>query len=91
MERIRFNVVFADEEVLNEIRSLPKNIQILIGNAIKERLVTDPLSYGKPLRYSWKGHRSLRVSNYRIIYRVDQQNATVTIIKADIRRDVYED
>lgn len=91
MERIRFNVVFADEEVLNEIRALPKNIQILIATAMKERLAVAPLSYGKPLRYSWKGHRSLRVSNYRIIYRVDQQNVTVIIVKADIRRDVYED
>lgn len=91
MERIRFNVVFADEEVLNEIRSLPKNIQILIGKAMQERLAIAPLSYGKPLKYSWRGHRSLRVSNYRIIYRVDQEKITVTVVKADIRRDVYDD
>ena len=91
MERVKFNVVFLDEEVVNEIRKLPKNIQKLIKTAIDERLAVAPLSYGKPLKYSWRGHRSLRVSSYRIIYRVDQENIIVTIVKADIRRDIYDD
>ncbi len=90
MERIRFTVVFADQEVLNEIRRLPKSVQILIARAMKDRLEVAPLSFGKPLKYSWKGHRSLRVSDYRIIYRVDEEKVIVTIVKADIRRDVYE-
>lgn len=89
MERIRFRIAFSDESVLDEIRRLPKNTQELIRRAIKQRLETNPLSYGKPLQYSWKGHRSLRVSNYRIIYTVNEDQVLVTIIKVDIRRDVY--
>jgi len=62
----------------------------MVSKAMQERLQYDPISYGKPLRFSWKGHRSLRVSNYRIIYRVEQEKVTVVIVKVDIRRDVYE-
>jgi addiction module RelE/StbE family toxin len=76
--------------VLQDIRQLPKSIQQLIGRALKDRLSIDPLSYGKPLRYSWKGHRSLRVSDYRIIYRVEKDKVLVIIAKVDIRRDIYE-
>ncbi len=91
MERTRFTIEFADQTVLDEIRKLPKSVQIMISKAMQERLQFDPLSYGKPLRYSLKGHRSLRVSNYRIIYRVENEKVNVLIVKVDIRRDVYED
>lgn len=91
MERTRFSIEFADQTVLDEIRKLPKSVQIMISKAMQERLQVDPLSYGKPLRYSWRGHRSLRVSNYRIIYRVEHEKVNVVVVKVDIRRDVYED
>jgi len=88
MERTRYKLEFADQTVLDEIRKLPKNIQIMVSRAMKDRLQNDPFSYGKPLRYSLKGHRVLRVSNYIIIYKVENYN--ITIFKVDIRRDVYE-
>lgn len=90
MERARYRIIFAENSVLQDIRQLPKSIQQLIGRALKDRLSIDPLSYGKPLRYSWKGHRSLRVSDYRIIYRVEKDKVLVIIAKVDIRRDIYE-
>lgn len=86
---MRFRVIFTEDSV-EQFSNLPKSVQILLKSAIKERLEADPLSYGKPLKYSWRGHRSLRVSDYRIIYRVDKQQIIVLIIKIDIRRDVYE-
>ena len=89
MERTGFKLKFADQIVLDEIRKLPKSVQIMVSKAMKNRLEKCPLSYGKPLRYSLKGHRVLRVSNYRIIYKVDSDN--VIIFKVDIRRDVYDD
>jgi len=86
---MRFRIRFT-QEAEDQFLKLPKDIQSLMQRAMKDRLETNPLSYGKPLKHSWKGHRSLRVSNYRILYRVDQQEVTVTIVKTDIRRDVYE-
>lgn len=87
---MRFRVVFTAEAEVGFLQ-LPKSVQALMRRAIKDRLETNPLAYGKPLIHSWRGHRRLRVGDYRIIYRVDQEKVTVTIVKADIRRDVYEE
>ncbi len=89
MEKMRFRVIFASEAEADFLK-LPKSIQELVRRAIKDRLETAPLSYGKPLSYTWRGYRSLRVSNYRVIYRVDQEKITVLVVKVDIRRDVYD-
>ncbi len=42
---------------------------------------------GKPLKYEWKNHRSVRVPPFRIIYRLEKN---VIIINCfDHRKDVY--
>lgn len=87
---MRFRIKFTEESE-KQFLELPKSVQALMQRAMKDRLETDPLSYGKPLKYSWRGHRSLRVSDYRIIYRVNEQEIVVTIVKTDIRRDVYDE
>ena len=87
---MRFSIEF-NEEAKEDFKALPKKFQELVKRAIEERLEVDPISYGKPLRYSWKGHRTLRVSKYRIIYRVIEVKNNVLIVRIEIRRDVYED
>lgn len=86
---MRFRVRFI-KEAEQQFVDLPNNIKPLIKRAIQERLETDPLSYGKPLKYSYRNHRRIRVSNYRIIYRVDDVTVTVLIVNIDHRKDVYE-
>lgn len=86
---MRFRIEYSPESI-EEIESLPKNIQGLVKRAIVERLMVDPISYGKPLKYSLKGTRSLRVSSYRILYQIIMEHNLVRIIKVAIRRDVYE-
>ncbi len=89
MEGIRFKVEFLNQEVVDQFKSLPKSAQQMIKTAIEERLEVDPIAFGKPLQYSWKGHRRMRVSSYRIIYRIDKENNIVIIVAADNRKDVY--
>ena len=60
----------------------------MIKTAIEERLMVDPIGFGKPLRYSLKGHRRLRVGDYRVVYRIEKK--TVVIIAIKHRKDVYE-
>jgi len=50
----------------------------------------DPIGFGKPLRYSLKGHRRLRVSDYRILYRIEPETKTVLIVAIKHRKDIYE-
>jgi addiction module RelE/StbE family toxin len=90
MENARFRIEFIDEEVIYQLGRLPKSIQILLKRAIKERLEMDPMSFGKPLQYNLKGCRRIRISAYRIIYKVNEKQKLVTVIAIDHRKSVYE-
>jgi len=90
MESARFVIEFVDQDALDQFESLPKATQRILGKAMKERLEVDPISFGKPLRYSLKGHRRLRVGDYRVVYRIDDRKKVVTIVAVDHRKDVYD-
>lgn len=74
--------------VLNDLRKIPFNAKHRIRETIENKLVGDPISFGKPLRQSLKGHRKFRVSDWRIIYRLDKDD--IIILKIGHRREVYE-
>ena len=59
-----------------------------IKKAIEEQLARNPVEFGKPLRYSLKGCRRLRVGDFRVIYKIDGE--TVLIVKIGHRREIYE-
>lgn len=85
----RYQISYLDVVVREDIPSLPKRARALIQSAIEQRLEVDPIGYGKPLRYSLKGHRRLRVSDYRIVYKIEENTHTVLIIAIKHRKDVY--
>ena len=78
------------EEVSGDIKEIPRNIRKTIKNAIEERIMHDPYSYGKPLRYSWKGHRRLRVGDYRVIYRILENKKKIIVIAIKHRKEAYQ-
>ena len=86
-----YKIEYLISVVKEDIPLLPKKIKSVIKRAIEERLMLDPIGFGKPLRYSLKGHRRLRVSDYRIVYRINPENKTVIIIAIKHRKDVYEE
>jgi len=90
MGRTTFTIEFIDQKALDQFKALPNATQRILGKAIKERLEIDPVSFGKPLRYSLKGHRRLRVGSYRIVYRINDEKKIVTIVAVDHRKDVYD-
>jgi len=69
-------------------------IKKLKDNPLKERIkkqirkiVQNP-SIGKPLKFSKKGERSIRIPPFRIIYAV--QNTTLYFLNFDHRKKVYK-
>lgn len=60
-----------------------------IRKAIEERLQTAPHAYGKPLRKSLKGYWKLRVSDYRIVFKII--GSEVWIVGIRHRKSVYTD
>jgi mRNA interferase RelE/StbE len=84
---INYQILYQDHVIKSHIPALSTKVKSLIKNAIEERLMVDPIAFGKPLRYSLKGHRRLRVSDYRVVYRIE--NKTVIIIAIKHRKDIY--
>jgi mRNA interferase RelE/StbE len=59
----------------------------MIKGAIKERLATQPETYGKPLRRTLKGYWKLRVGDYRIVFKVSRN--TIFVFGIIHRKEVY--
>ena len=85
-----YSIEYLSTVVEDDISKLPSRMKIMIRKAIEERLVVDPVGFGKPLRYSLKGHRRLRVGDYRVVYRIDVQCHSVLIVAIKHRKDIYE-
>mgnify|MGYP002623967895 CR=1 FL=1 len=84
-------ITYLPEVVKKQIPKLTLPVKRRIKKAIEKKLAIDPIAFGKPLRYSLKGLRSLRVDDYRIIYKVDESDLKVIIVKIAHRKEVYED
>ena len=85
-----YKIEYLESVVDDDMPNLSTSAKKLIRKAIEERLMVDPIGYGKPLRYSLKGHRRLRVSDYRVVYRIEPQNHNVFIIAIKHRKEVYD-
>jgi mRNA interferase RelE/StbE len=85
-----YSIEYLKQVVEEDIPFLPKQISDTIKRAIETRLMRDPIGFGKPLQYSLKGHRRLRVGNYRVVYRIDSNNHLVTIVAIKHRKNIYE-
>ncbi len=86
-----FSIEYLDCVVKEDIPNLPQTVREQIKKAIEHRLTHDPVGLGKPLRYSFIGHRRVRVGDYRIVYRINQQKKVVIIVAIKHRKDVYKD
>ena len=71
------------------IRALHPQIKRDIRDAIRG-LLLDPLA-GKPLQWELAGFRSLRVRQYRIVYRLGEATASIDIVFVGVRKTIYEE
>lgn len=79
------------DSVKEDIRGLQKSVKEKLRKAIEKKLMLNPIEFGKPLQYSLKGLRRLRVEDYRIIYQIDRDSKTVLIVKIGHRKEVYKE
>ncbi|MBI4744160.1 MAG: type II toxin-antitoxin system RelE/ParE family toxin [Actinobacteria bacterium] len=71
-----------------DIPLLNVRVKKRIKTAIESRLTTAPHQYGEPLRKTLKGYWKLRVGDYRVVFRV--VNNEVWILGIIHRKKVYE-
>jgi len=86
-----YHIEYLKSVVEEDIPTLPVRARTTIKKAIEQRLMLDPIGFGKPLRYSLKGHRRLRVGDYRILYRIEPKVHTVIIVAIKHRKSIYQD
>ncbi|MFN3420533.1 MAG: type II toxin-antitoxin system RelE family toxin [Armatimonadota bacterium] len=80
--------VFLASRAIRDYRKLPKEVQERISQAL-EKLRENPRPHGceKVIGSdSWR----IRIGDYRIIFKVDDENKTVTVTRIGHRKDVYE-
>ncbi|OGG43419.1 hypothetical protein A2841_02375, partial [Candidatus Kaiserbacteria bacterium RIFCSPHIGHO2_01_FULL_48_10] len=63
-------------------------VRLSILEAIEDKLMRAPEAFGKPLRYSLRLIRALRLDDWRILYQVS--DVTVFIVTVRHRRKGYE-
>lgn len=80
-------LAYSEHVISNDIKKLSAPIKNLIQDTIEHKLLLDPFKFGKPLRYSFKNCRSLRVGDYRVIYQL--QDTTINILVIRHRKDCY--
>ena len=83
-----YKVEYLESVVKDDIPSLPKVEKKRIQKAIEERLIQNPIRFGKPLRYSLKGCRRMRVGHYRIIFKIETK--VILIVKIGHRKEIYK-
>jgi mRNA interferase RelE/StbE len=70
-------------------QAIAQDKRMLIKRAIGDKLTVNPRAFGKPLAGSLKGHYRLRIGDYRVIYRVNDD--IVTVVAIGHRKDIYND
>ena len=78
------------KSAVEDIAELDGSAKRIIKKAIEDKLMVDPLKYGKALRRNLSGLFKLRVGDFRIIYQVKEKEIIVVIVKVGHRREVYE-
>ena len=86
---VTFRVRYHPAVKAEDIPDLPKAAKIRIRKAIEERLMVAPHDYGQPLRRSLKGYWKLRVGDYRVVYRIKDNN--VIILGIMHREKIYQE
>jgi mRNA interferase RelE/StbE len=71
------------------LQRLPEKVATAAVEFIYGSLAENPQRVGKPLRFELEGLHSARRGDYRVVYEIDQTEATVTIIAIQHRADVY--
>jgi mRNA interferase RelE/StbE len=81
-----------DDDALKELRKLGHNEQKQITEYLNKRIATNenPRRFGAGLSGDKSGLWRYRVADYRIICRLEDEVATVLIVKVGHRRDVYD-
>ena len=70
-----------------DVSRLDPSISKRIRQSIEERLTTRPMDFGKPFRHTIQALWSLRVGDWRVIYKIAGQE--IYILRIGHRSEIY--
>ena len=73
---------------IREFRNLDKQLQRRITEKVTA-LCEDPFPPGSKKLKAQRDHFRIRVSDYRVIYRIDGKRVAIVIVRIGHRREVY--
>jgi mRNA interferase RelE/StbE len=86
---MKFSITLHPLVIAHDIPRLDSFWRQTIRDALRQKLGVAPDKYGKPLRQSLKGCWTLRVGDYRVIYKIAA--ATVYVVAIMHRSKGYSD
>ena len=85
---VDFTILYHPLVLKDDLPKIGSMDRIRLKRTIEQKLMIDPALFGIPLRQSLKGHRKLRVGDYRIVFSIEKQ--TVFILAILHRSIVYQ-
>jgi mRNA interferase RelE/StbE len=76
--------------VEKDLKKLDKSVAKNIIHQIENKLTKDPKYLGKQLSGLFKGLRSFRIGEYRVIFRMSEDEILILVLRISHRKDVYK-
>ena len=81
----KWEIIYQERVVKHDIPDIDHLWREKIKKVIESKLAVDPEIYGKPLHFPLAHYRSLRVGDYRIIYRASNGKVIIFLIASRSR------
>jgi len=78
-----------ENRCLSELKKLDRTVIRRAFQLIENVIAKDPYS-GKKLKGKYSGLFSYRFSDYRVIYEIREQKATIVVLRIRHRKNVYD-
>jgi mRNA interferase RelE/StbE len=76
---LSYRIEYLESVVREDIPRLSKDVRNRVRKAIEQKLASHPVEFGKPLRYSLKGARRLRVVDWRVVYTIEPPDVVLIV------------
>ncbi len=83
-----YKVVYLDR-VEEDLRKLDKPTIKKIFDRIENYLAQNPKELGQPLKGNFQGYWRYRWGNYRVIYKIAEQELLIAVLRIGHRKEVY--
>ncbi len=84
----KYEVVYGDLINSKNLKKFSPQVLKKIKQSIDAKLTTQPELFGKPLRKSLRGFRRMRISDFRVIFKIEKK--VVKIVFIGKKPDVYK-